>query len=83
MDNLKPKKNSDREYYLFALKIVGDFGANIAVPVIIFAFIGQYFDEKYHSRPWFLILGLIIAAGLSGISIYRKAKKYGEIYKKM
>ena len=83
MDNLKPTKKNDREYYLFALKIVGDFGVNIAAPVIVFALIGQTLDEKYHTRPWFLILGFVVAAILSGLIIYRKAKRYGDEYQKM
>lgn len=78
-----PKKYSDREYYLFALRIAGDFGVSIAAPVVIFAWVGQYMDEKYGTRPWLLILGFVLAALLSGIMIYRKAKKYGDIYKKM
>ncbi len=78
-----PKKYSDREYYLFALRIVGDFGVSIAAPVVVFAWVGQYLDAKYGMRPWFLILGFVIAALLSGIMIYRKAKRYGDIYKKM
>lgn len=83
MDNLKPTKKNDRDYYLFALKIVGDFGVSLAAPVVVFALIGQSLDEKYQTRPWFLILGFVVAAVSSGAIIYRKAKKYGEIYKKM
>ncbi len=78
-----PKKYSDREYYLFALRIAGDFGVSIAAPVVVFAILGQYLDEKYGTWPWLLVLGFILAALLSGIMIYRKAKKYGDIYKKM
>lgn len=78
-----PKKPSDREYYMFALRIAGDFGVSIAAPVVIFAWGGQYLDAKYGTRPWLLILGFVLAALLSGIMIYRKAKKYGDIYKKM
>ena len=83
MDNLKSTKKNEHEYYLFALKIVGDFGINIAAPVVVFALIGQSLDEKYQTRPWFLILGFVAAAVLSGIIIYRKAKRYGEEYNKM
>lgn len=83
MDNLKPTKISDRGYYLFALRIVGDFGVSLAAPVVVFALIGQSLDEKYQTRPWFLILGFVVAAVLSGVIIYRKAKRYGEIYKNM
>lgn len=78
----KPDK-SDRKYYLFALRIVGDFGVSIAVPIVILAVIGQKIDEKYHTAPVFLILGFVVAALLSGRIIYKKAKKYGEEYQKM
>lgn len=78
-----PKKNSERQYYLFALRIAGDFGATIAVPVVIFAVIGQYFDKKYSSEPLFLVGGFVLAFILSSLSIYRKAKKYGNIYQKL
>ena len=83
MDNLKPTKKNDREYYLFALRIVGDFGVNIAAPVVVFALIGQSLDEKYQTRTWFLILGFVVSAILSGVIIYRKAKRYGDAYQKM
>lgn len=78
----KPQK-SDREYYLFALKIAGDFGASIFVPVIIFALIGQYLDEKYQRQPLFTILGLILAFLISAKIIYKKAQKYGQEYQNL
>jgi len=76
----KAKKTSDREYWMFAMKIVGNFGATIAVPVVLFVMIGQYFDEKYNHGPWFTILGFVVAALLTGLMIYRKAKKYSKEY---
>ncbi len=83
MDEQKPPKPSDRAYYLFALRIIGDFGATIAVPVVIFVLIGQYFDEKYQRSPWFTILAFVSAALLSGRMIYKKAKKYGAQYQNL
>lgn len=82
MNELKPQK-SDREYYLFALKIFGDFGVTIAAPVVVFVLIGQYFDKKYYLYPLFTVLALVISAVITGVIIWRKAKKYGEIYQKM
>lgn len=82
MNEPKPQK-SDREYYLFALKIVGDFGITLAAPVVIFVLIGQHFDEKYGHYPFFTVSAFIVSAVLSGLIIWRKAKKYGEIYRKM
>jgi F0F1-type ATP synthase assembly protein I len=73
----KPK-TSDRKYYIFALKIAGDFGATIAVPVVILAIVGQKMDEKYSTRPLFLILGMAIAAIITARLIYKKSKRYGQ-----
>lgn len=81
MENKEVK--SDRAYYLFGLKIAGDFSVSIAVPVVILAILGQWLDEKYNKRPFFLILGFALAALISGRIIYKKAKAYGEEYKKM
>jgi len=74
------QQNSDRKYYLFALRIIGDFGVAIAVPIVVFALLGQWLDDKYNSAPIFLIFGFVIAALVSAQSIYKKAKKYGEEY---
>lgn len=74
---LKPK-NIERKYYLFAFKIIGDFGATIAVPVVIFAIIGQKLDETWHTRPLMLIVFMALSAILSGYLIYKKAKIYGK-----
>lgn len=77
------KKNSDRVYYFFALRIIGDFGASIAVPVVLFVLAGQWLDAKYHKSPWFTIAGFTLAAVSSAKIIYAKAKKYGAEYQQM
>jgi F0F1-type ATP synthase assembly protein I len=74
---------SDRKYYMFGLKIAGDFGISIAAPVVLFALLGQYLDGKYGTRPWLLIVGFVVAAAISAKLIYKKAKKYGDEYQKM
>jgi F0F1-type ATP synthase assembly protein I len=67
-----------RKYYLFALRIVGDFGASIALPVVLFVLIGQWLDSKYQRTPLFTIIAFVLAAIVSGRIIYRKAKTYGK-----
>lgn len=77
------EKTSDRGYYLFGLRIVADFGATIAVPIVVFAWLGQRLDARWGTKPWLLIAGFVLAAFISGISIYRKAKVYGNEYQKL
>lgn len=84
MENKLPNnKQNDRKYYLFALKIAGDFGASIAVPVVIFVLVGQYLDTKYQKTPLFTILAFVLAALISAKIIYKKAKRYGEQYQNL
>jgi predicted permease len=79
MDEKTPK-TSDRQYYLFALRIAGDFGASIAVPVVIFSIIGRKLDAKLSTGIIYTVIGFVTAALISGTIIYRKAKKYGKEY---
>lgn len=74
---------SDREYYMFALRIIGDFGINIAVPVVVLALLGEYLDDKYGWTPIATISGFALAALISGMIVYRKAKKYGQEYQRL
>lgn len=68
---------------MFALRIVGDFGASLAVPVVVLVYLGHYLDQRYHLNSWFTILGFVLAALISGKIIYQKSKKYGEDYQRM
>lgn len=76
----QPQKTTTRDYYLFAIRTIGDFGATIAVPVVIFVLIGQYLDGKYDKGPIFTISAFILAALVSGKIIYKKSKIYGRDY---
>lgn len=82
MEPGKPK-GIERSYYLLALKIAGDFGATIAVPVVLLAWLGQKIDARLDTRPAFLIAGFATAALFSGWSIYHKAKRYGADYQRL
>lgn len=77
------KPNNDREYYMFALRIIGDFSGIIAVPVIVFVLIGRWLDGRYNQGWLFTILAFALAALLSGVIIYRKAKRYGREYQNL
>ena len=78
------KPNStDRGYYMLALRIIGDFGATIAVPVVLFALVGQWLDDKYGKYPLFTGLCLLVSFVITAKIIVKKAKRYGEEYNKL
>ena len=70
----------DRRFALLGLRITGDFGATIAVPIVGFVLAGQWLDSRYAAGPWFTIAAFLLSALLSGRMIYRKAKAYGREY---
>lgn len=74
---------NDRRYWVFGLRIAGDFGATIAIPVVVFAYLGKRLDARWGTAPWLLIAGFALAALISGAIIYRKAKRYGKEYQNL
>ena|SRR3989338_8721498 len=80
MTSRLPASRTDRRYILLGMKIAGDFGITIAVPVVIFVLAGQWADAQLGVRPWATIGAFVLAAALSGLAIYRKAKRYGKEY---
>ncbi len=74
---------NDRKYWVFAVKIIGDFGVTLAVPVVILVFLGQKLDQHYESLILFTVMGFILAALISGKLIYKKAKAYGKEYQEL
>ena len=76
-------KTDDRAYIMLGLRIVGDFGATIAIPAVLGAFAGQWFDAKWGTRPWALILCLVLAFSATAFIIMRKAKTYAAEYQEL
>jgi hypothetical protein len=76
-------KTSDRGYYLLGLRIVGDFGATIAIPVVAFTLFGKWLDGKWGTGHFYLIVGFVASAALTALLIVRKAKAYGKEYQKL
>lgn len=79
----QPKGASDREYMMFAFRIMGDLGLTIAVPVVLLAMLGKRLDANYGTSPWLLVSGFALAAAISALLIWKKAKRYGSEYQSM
>lgn len=74
------RKEQERQYIMLALRIIGEFGAIIAVPIVLLAMLGQKLDLIYGTRPMFLIGGFIIAFALSAYMINKKARRFAKDY---
>ena len=78
-----PSTTDDRTYYLFALKIVGDFGATLALPVVVFVLAGRFLDNHFGIGPWCTVLAFILAGTTSAILVLKKARIYGDEYQRL
>lgn len=74
------QKSSDRSYIAFGIRTIGELGGIIAVPVVVFALAGKWLDTRYHTAPFLLIAGFILAALVSGFAVYRRANELGKEY---
>jgi len=70
----------ERRYLLLAMRIAGDFGVTIAVPVVALSVIGKRLDLRYGTWPGLTILGFVLAAVVTFLIIKRKTKKYADEY---
>lgn len=65
---------------LLGLRIAADFGATIAVPVVVFVLVGRWLDARYALSYTFTGLAFVLSALVSAKLIVRKAKAYGKEY---
>lgn len=74
---------ADAKYIRFALRIVGDFGATIAIPVVLGTWLGQKLDARTGHQYLYTGIGFALAALFTGLMIYRKTKRYGQEFQKL
>lgn len=80
---LLPTDPKERTYLRLGLRITGDFGASIAVPVILFVLVGQWLDGRYGTGYRYTIFAFVLAALISGRMILKKARAYGKEYEEI
>mgnify|MGYP001612176551 CR=1 FL=1 len=79
----KQEKGGGQSPWALAFRIVSDFGVTIAVPAVLLSWLGNKAELHFYTRPVFIIGGFFLAMLLSGFLVYRKAKKYADLYQKM
>ena len=65
--------NQDKKSLSLGLNLAWELGYLIAIPIIIFAFVGRALDRKFDTSPWLLLAGIFIALIISGIAVGRKS----------
>ncbi len=77
------KNDGTHAYYLFGLRIVGDFGVTIAAPAVAAAWIGSRLDAAWGTKPFTLFVCLAFTFGVSALIIRKKAIAYGTEYQNL
>jgi F0F1-type ATP synthase assembly protein I len=47
-------------------------GVQFAAAILVFAFVGWWIDDRLHTSPWFLLIGVFAGAAGGFFSMYRK-----------
>jgi len=77
---LRYMQDNDRRYALLAGKILGEFGATIAIPAVAAAWLGKRLDAANGTAPHYLMLCLAAAFIVTAVHISRRARAYGKEY---
>lgn len=58
-----------------SMRLVGQLGFEIALPLVGFAFGGRWLDQRFNTSPTFLLLGMALAVILSTLLVAYKIKQ--------
>ena len=73
-------QSSDSKFVIFGLRIVGEFGGLIAIPVVVFVLLGRFLDKRWETKPWMTIIAFVLAAVVSAIMVWRRTKDVAKEY---
>ena len=69
---------SEKSNFYKTISLAWELGYTIAVPLVVFAFLGRFLDKKYESSPIVLLSGIFLAMMISGFLVFKKTKKIME-----
>lgn len=58
-----------------ALNLAFELGYLIAIPIAVLGFGGALLDKKFGTSPLFILIGVALAATVSGLAVYKKVKE--------
>ena len=58
-----------------AIALVWDIILSVALPPVIFAFIGHELDQRFGTKRLYTLIGLALAFTVSSILVYRQARQ--------
>lgn len=74
------KKNQDySQETASVLSVAFEMGFVIALPILVFALLGKWLDQKQHTH-YFVLIGILLALGCSCFWLYRR---FSEMIKKL
>jgi ATP synthase protein I len=59
-----------------AITLVSLIGVDLAICVVAGVTLGKYIDGLLATKPWFLMLGLLVGLGVGVYSVYRIIRAY-------
>jgi len=54
------------------MSLVGQLGFTIAIPLVLFALLGRWADQRYGTSPWLFLTGIILSMIVSSIALVKK-----------
>ncbi len=84
MENRSNKASAnDNAYYVFGLRIIGEIGGIIAIPVVVLSVIGKGLDQRYGTWPILTIIAFTVAAGVSFLLVRRSTMRISREYQQL
>ncbi len=83
MENPNSKKNnSGFSSYFKAMRAAGPLfgsGIQLAASVVMMFFLGQWLDEKFSTKPWLMLVGVIFGLGAGFYNFFKIVNKIDKI----
>lgn len=77
------KNDGQGKYIVFALRAAADMTGTILVPAVVAAIAGNFLDTRLGTGRAFFIALLVSAALVTIYTVVKKARHYGDLYKKL